>query len=71
MADTRTAPPAGRAKLRLVAHNSPQHTPAASQYARAFMLRLARQLAQSAGIKRRRQRAQSAPSTSPEGEGQA
>lgn len=56
MADTNTAPKAGRATLRRSAQTSPspRSIRPAPEYARAFMLRLARRLADRASVKRTR-----------------
>ncbi|ASM76335.1 hypothetical protein VITFI_CDS0556 [Vitreoscilla filiformis] len=52
MADTLTAPKAGRVTLRRSAQTSPRSIRPAPEYARAFMLRLARRLADRASVKR-------------------
>lgn len=71
MADTRTAPTLGRLTLRAsAARSTSRPVQPASKYARAFMLRLARRLAQRASRQRQRQQLR-APSASTAGEGQA
>lgn len=60
MADTPTTPKSGRATLRRSAQTSPRSIRPAPEYARAFMLRLARRLADRANVKRARRTEDSA-----------
>ena len=60
MADTLTVPKSGRATLRRSAQTSPRSIRPAPEYARAFMLRLARRLADRASVKRTRRTEDSA-----------
>jgi len=57
MADTRTAAASGRMTLRISAQPSPRTESAVSEYARAYMLRLARKLASRAALRRAELRA--------------
>lgn len=56
MADTTTAPASGRVTLRLPAQPSPRLAPV-NEYARAYMLRIARQLAERNAARRAARRA--------------
>jgi hypothetical protein len=60
MADTLTAPKSGRATLRRSAQTSPRSIRPVPEYARAYMLRLARRLADRASVKRTRRTEDSA-----------
>jgi hypothetical protein len=57
MTDTRTAPETGRVILRLPAQPSPRTSTSPSDYARAYMLRLARKLATRNAVRRAELRA--------------